>query len=577
MISVIIACRNGAATLGETLKGLVGQEAVFDWEIVFADNGSTDGSRAIFEDYARRNPKVWMRVVDASAGRGKPEALNLAIRSARGDRLLFCDADDVVAAGWLSAMARALDRHDLVAARFEYTRLNSPEVRAGRHGRDDVQKELMTVPFAPWCTHAGGATLGFHRRVFDDVGDFDPRFRTHEDMQWCIRAHFKGYRIFFVPDALYHYRFRDDPEAARQQARQYAADTSLLRKLYGGPTLTGPAAAMAWASLHYNIAALKAWELLAKLGFEVGRASVSKHVWGLAYLGGELAAARSLGIAPAYRGFGRLERAFKRTKLAVAGLFHPTLFAVRTKVQAMALTFDDGPDPKTTPVLLDLLARLGVKATFFVVGARVEQHPELVARIAAEGHEIGNHSWDHPSLSGLPGAEVEDQLIRTREALRGHCGVLMRPPFGDASLAVNAMARRLGYKIVIWDVVGRDWYDDDSDAIAQRVLKQAHPGAIVLLHDTLYHYHAEEYGDRAPVFAAIERVIQSLPGWRFVTVSELMALGQPVTGGWIKASTARELAGLHCAEKEDGLRRTSPPTPHPLGSTPMEHPMSIGA
>lgn len=550
--SVIIACLNGAATLGETLDGLVAQEARVDWEIVLADNGSTDTSRSIFQDYARRHPQITMRVVDASAQRGKSYALNVAIWQAAGDRLLFCDADDVVAPGWLAAMARALDRHDLVAARLEYAWLNAPGPRA-RYQSANRQKQLSTIGFAPYCVHAGGATLGFHRHVFDDVGEFNVRFRTNEDTDWCIRAHLKGYAIVFIPEAVYHYRFRVDPEGIRHQSYAYAWHLCMLRKLYASPP-RGPRAALAWASTSYIATALTIGERLRRRT-DGDPAAAYRRAKRLGEVTGDLAGARAHGVPPMFRGFGPLPHFVKSrvqaARLAALGLVQPAVLRVRTEVKAMALTFDDGPDPATTPVLLDLLARLGAKATFFLVGARAQRHPELVARIAAEGHEIGNHGWSHRSLPTLSEAEITRELTRTREVLQGQGQALMRPPFGDATAAVNTTVRRLGYTMVIWNVSGEDWYDDDAETIARRILDRARPGAIVLLHDSLYNYVAEAYRDRAPTFAAVERVVQALPDWRFVTVSELTAFGRPVKGGWRKTSPKSFLTGLQWAEGHD--------------------------
>jgi len=548
-VSVILACLNGAETLGEALDSLVAQEASCEWEIILADNGSSDDSRAIFESCARRHPQIPMRVIDASGAHGKSGALNMAIRRAAGDWLLFCDVDDAVAPGWLAAMARALDNHALVAASFEYARLNAPEIRATRFAGADRQKALSTLDFFPYCIHAGGATLGFHRRVFDDVGDFDARFRTNEDTDWCIRAHLKGYEIAFVPEAIYHYRFRADPESIRRQAHQYALDRALLRKLYAGSAPRAPQALLAWASALWHAGWLTLGERLRRLlRTDRDPAAVCRRAWSLGSARGNLAGAAVHGVPPRPHRFGLLPRRLKNrlrtAHLAAVGLFRPTLFAVRTDVKAMALTFDDGPDPISTPVLLDLLARLDAKATFFLVGIRAKQHPELVARIAVEGHEIGNHSWSHPSLPLLSQSEVADQLIRTREVLQGRGQTLMRPPFGDSTFAINAVIRRLGYEMVLWDVVGEDWADHDADTIAQRVLDRAHPGAIVLLHDSLYSYLAEGHRDRAPTFAAVERVVRALPDWRFVTVSELKALGRPMIGGWHKTSPPSFLAGL---------------------------------
>ena len=560
-VSVILACLNGAETLGEALDGLVAQQASFDWEIILADNGSSDQSQAIFGDYAQHHSQIPMRVIDASAHRGKAYALNIAIRHAVGDRLLFCDVDDAVAPGWLMAMAHALDRHDLVAARLEFARLNPPEVRATRFGGRDKQKELGTIDFAPYCIHAGGATLGLHRRVFEDVGEFDTRFRTNEDTDWCIRAYLKGYKIAFVPEAVYHYRFRASPEIIRRQAYQYARDRALLRKLYAGVSPRGPREMLAWASALSHATGLMIGERVRRLRSNRDQVAAGRRAWTVGDVLGDLAGARAHGVPPRSRGFGPLPRGLKNclrsARLPMARGPRPVLFSVRTDAKALALTFDDGPDPATTPVLLDLLARLGAKATFFLVGTRAERHPELVARIAAEGHEIGNHSWQHLSLPSLSEAEVADQLIRTRNVLQRHGRTLMRPPFGDATPTTMAVVHRLNYTIVAWNVVGQDWFDDDADTIARRILDQARPGSIVLLHDSLYYYLAEAYLDRSAVFAAVEQVVRALPDWRFVTVSELFPLGRPVTGDWRKTSAKSFLTSLHCVEPEDIVRLES--------------------
>jgi len=237
---------------------------------------------------------------------------------------------------------------------------------------------------------------------------------------------------------------------------------------------------------------------------------------------------------------GALARLADRGRTRLLG----TVVGVRTAAPVAALTFDDGPDPESTPPLLDLLARHGARATFFLVGRRAARHPGLVARIAAEGHAIGNHSWDHPSLPRLPAAAVADQLRRTRAALGDPRPRLMRPPYGDQSLASHLAARRLGYRVIAWSVVGADWAGDDGATIAARVLAGLRPGAIVLLHDSLCSYAAEGHRDRGPVRAAVAEVLAARPGWRFVTVPELLAGGPPRRRYWTQATDPAYLAGL---------------------------------
>jgi GT2 family glycosyltransferase len=178
-----------------------------------------------------------MRLVDARAERGKSFALNRAIRAAAGRAILFCDADDAVAPGWLAAMGRALDRHPFVAARIDPRPL-SPGWTVASRGLVQ-ESRLYRLPYPPHALVAGGATLGFRREVFRAAGGFDPAFPVMEDTDFCIRAHLAGYELVFVPEAVYHYRFRGDLEGIRRQAYAYNYYRALLRRRYGAePLLT---------------------------------------------------------------------------------------------------------------------------------------------------------------------------------------------------------------------------------------------------------------------------------------------------------------------------------------------------
>lgn len=153
----------------------------------------------------------------------------------------------------------------------------------------------------------------------------------------------------------------------------------------------------------------------------------------------------------------------------------------------VALTFDDGPDPQRTPAVLDLLARQGVRATFFVVGARAEAHPELVRRMATEGHVVGNHSYTHSwrfPLRSL-GRTVEE-LRRTGEVLHritGRQPRLFRPPFGVTNPTIARAVRRLGLDPVGWSIRSLDTMGQSPERVAARILRRLHPGAVILLHD----------------------------------------------------------------------------------------------
>ena len=222
--------------------------------------------------------------------------------------------------------------------------------------------------------------------------------------------------------------------------------------------------------------------------------------------------------------------------------FCGSIVGVRTAEKAIALTFDDGPDPESTPQVLDALGALGMRATFFLVGERAARHPGLVARIVAEGHEAGSHGWDHPSLPELAPAAVAEQIARTRAALGAADARLLRPPYGHQSLATWRQARAAGYRVVMWNVAGGDWRADDGETLAARIAAEAGAGAIVLLHDSLYSWERPEFRDRRPTIAALGILAGRLSGTRFLTVSELLALGPADMRYWARRGKRTWLA-----------------------------------
>jgi peptidoglycan/xylan/chitin deacetylase (PgdA/CDA1 family) len=190
-----------------------------------------------------------------------------------------------------------------------------------------------------------------------------------------------------------------------------------------------------------------------------------------------------------------------------------------TKVVCLALTFDDGPNPIVTPQVLDILARHNVQATFFLVGSRVSGNEALVQRIYHDGHEIGNHTWDHHDLAGLSPEEVEDEFSRAQNAITS-AGVpaphLFRAPYG----AIDPVVRgHIPATVVSWNIDPEDWKTDRPDKIANNVISQAKPGGIVDLHDI-----------HQPTADALETILTGLEqNYHLVTVSELLKLpsGQP--------------------------------------------------
>ncbi|MFD2763888.1 polysaccharide deacetylase family protein [Micromonospora eburnea] len=175
--------------------------------------------------------------------------------------------------------------------------------------------------------------------------------------------------------------------------------------------------------------------------------------------------------------------------------------------KAVALTFDDGPDPRWTPQILDQLRAAHVTATFCLIGKQAERHPELVARIVREGHQLCNHSWRHDlNLGRRPVADIKADLARTnrviRDAAPGAEITWFRQPGGRWTAEEVEVARKLGMRPLHWDVDPQDWNHPNAKTIINRVEAAVRPGSIVLMHDG--------GGDRKQTMAACRQLIPEL-------------------------------------------------------------------
>ncbi|MGG1555155.1 polysaccharide deacetylase family protein [Paenibacillus ferrarius] len=187
----------------------------------------------------------------------------------------------------------------------------------------------------------------------------------------------------------------------------------------------------------------------------------------------------------------------------------------------IALTFDDGPDHKYTPQVLDILKHSGVKATFFVVGDQVKKYPDVLRRIYAEGHAIGNHSWDHADLSKLTPTRIAQEIKQTDDSVKGLIGAvpsMVRAPYGAVSSAVKKEVELTGRPLVGWNVDPRDWAGTSVTDIVYNVQTHAKAGSIVLLHS-----FGGKDGKLDNTVEALPQIIALLQqnGFELVTVPEL--------------------------------------------------------
>jgi glycosyltransferase involved in cell wall biosynthesis len=248
-LSVIVPCLNCEDVIATQLTALEGQRCDRPWEILIADNGSTDRTLGIVQDYQTRMPHL--RIVDASARRGAGPARNIAALEARGHALAFCDADDAVRPGWVQAMVTALDQHDVVAGALDLQALN-PAWRLPKYHHFGIPGSPHTDVFryrhAPHLRHASASNLAVRRSLHLEVGGFDETIRFNQDMDYCLRLQTLGYSLTFVPEAIVDYRLRHTLGATCRQGyrwgnysvliyRNHLGDANLtqhLRFLFGG-------------------------------------------------------------------------------------------------------------------------------------------------------------------------------------------------------------------------------------------------------------------------------------------------------------------------------------------------------
>ena len=188
-------------------------------------------------------------------------------------------------------------------------------------------------------------------------------------------------------------------------------------------------------------------------------------------------------------------------------------YFVQKNKKVVALTFDDGPNPSTTTQALDTLAKYGVKATFFVLGKNIAGNEDLLKRMKSEGHEVGNHSWNHPVLTKLSLEDAKKQITDTESAITSVLGTsskLMRPPYGAIS---DDIRNSLDLSFIMWNVDSLDWKSLNETKILTEIQHQVSNGSIILMHDI-----------HQPSINALPRVIEYLKeqGYSFVTVSELL-------------------------------------------------------
>ncbi len=203
-----------------------------------------------------------------------------------------------------------------------------------------------------------------------------------------------------------------------------------------------------------------------------------------------------------------------------------TIYHPKVTEKVVAITFDDGPSPIWTPMILDELKRANIKATFFMLGMHVAQYPDVARRVAAEGHEIENHSYTHHGLLNYKMEHLEKEIKDTEAIIKkttGQTTRYFRPPKAWATDKEKKKIEEMGYKTVLWSLNSKDWVKFHDKQIRRYILWHIRPGDIILFHDSGGVFTTEG-GNRKQTSKTIFRLSEQLKekGYKFVTVSELL-------------------------------------------------------
>ncbi len=212
----------------------------------------------------------------------------------------------------------------------------------------------------------------------------------------------------------------------------------------------------------------------------------------------------------------------------VIKLCHPLIeqpvYNVKTSANIVAITVDDGPDPRYTPAILDIFESYNVKATFFLVGSEVEKHPDIAKRIFSEGHDIGNHTMTHPEMRNISYQEAIKEISSANAAIAKITGAdiqYFRPPKGVTNELIHKTLLDMGYTTVLWDLGLENKNCKTPQEMSARVVNNVNPGNIILLHDGRL--------DRDKTVQALPAMLDGLrdKGYSFVTIAELMTHRAP--------------------------------------------------
>lgn len=485
MISIVLPVFNEEEYISGCLESLKQQDYVGEYEVIVVDNGSTDRSAQVARELGAR--------VVCCPGRGTFRARQAGADAACGEIVVQADADSVYPKDWLSRIAKHFLTHpEAVAVGGPYFYYDPPYwARLEYFIRHSLNKLGLILVKRP--VMVSGANFAFRREAFVGIGGYRVDSLSPDQYDISRRLGWLGRVIWDTTLSVLTSARRVKRKSIVAVAKDMCANITTIFS-YFARSYTNALGMFLGRKPAFRTALTVLPPVLIAGFLLYGYAVPSSQVFGKVYYQGH----QSTTIVD-----GRSEK-------------------------LVALTFDDGPNDKYTPQVLDILDNYDVKATFFVVGKNVEKNPDIAKRILAEGNVLGNHSYSHDANHALTDEGCKD-LCEAQEAIYQTVGVkphLYRPPHGKLSPWEIQYAKQTGLIEVTWSVSSNDLHVKSPEVFARNIVREVKPGKIVLLHDGCG--TAEDtlppLQSRALTVKALPLIIESLrqQGYEFVTVPELL-------------------------------------------------------
>lgn len=481
MISIIIPALNEEKLLPDCLQSLRNQDYQSDYEIILADNGSTDSTAVIARQFGAR-------VVTCPELKSVFYARQAGADAARGDIIAQADADTIYPRDWLRRIAEKFAAHPEVMAvtgRFIYW--DSPWWAKFEYLLRHIGNRITTLFGKPAVV--SGATLAFRRSAFLSMNGYRGLVYSADQLGICQRLRKLG-------KVIYDNNLCVITSSRAVQKPVYVIILDFIAHLGR------------WAAYPLKSRARGLQQLIWKTRLRRLATTLSP----------------ALVFIIAFVGYGYF--------VPTSPVFGKVYYEENTKNKIVALTFDDGPNEPYTSQVLDILAANNIKATFFVIGKNVELYPESAAHTLADGHVLGNHSYSHDANHALTEFGARD-LEKAEQVIGNTLGVrpfLYRPPHGKKSPWELQAVKKLGMIEVTWNVSANDQHvfavfgKPTPEIFAHEIVKDVTPGSIILLHDGYGTLHGTIKADRSLTVKALPLIIAQLKakGYSFVTVPQLL-------------------------------------------------------